>query len=83
MNKIENYTIRNKRKIFYFYDNLKMPIMASGVLIFKYIENKLYFLMINHNNLYEDFGGKTDFTDNSIEDVASRVATSCKKLDNF
>lgn len=63
-----------QNKIFYYVNDRDMPIKAGGVLPYKITNENLYFLMINKNNIYEDFGGKIDMLDETPEDMASREA---------
>lgn len=50
-------------------------IRAAGVIPF--YKNRV--LLIKVNGMYEDFGGKSDFQDNCIEDIAIR---ECKEESN-
>jgi len=47
---------------------------ASGILPYTIINNEIYFLLqqIDKTNLYSDFGGKREKTDNSIKYTAAR-----------
>ena len=61
------------RKTFYLNGDKNCPIMAGGVLFYKYEENEIKVLVINKNNRYEDFGGKIDSKkDKNIIDTISR-----------
>jgi hypothetical protein len=62
------------KKIFYFENYNDMPVKAGGILPYKIMNGELYFLMINKNNIYEDFGGKIENSDETPEDMASREA---------
>jgi len=63
-----------KNPIFYYNDNKKYEIKAGGVMFYAYdyTDKILKFLMINYNNKYEDFGGKTSIADKCIFDTISR-----------
>lgn len=63
----------NSQPIFYYNNNKKYQIKAGGA-IFYHIDDKknLKFLMIKNKNKYEDFGGKTDMNDLSIEETVAR-----------
>jgi hypothetical protein len=52
--------------------NKLYPIRAGGILFYRYVNDNLVFLMIKRNNIYSDFGGKTEPIDKSIIDTASR-----------
>lgn len=66
----------NYRPTFYYNNNKMLPIRAGGVLFYRFNvdKNESEFLMINIDGTYEDFGGKTDACDKSIEDTISREA---------
>lgn len=62
------------RPIFYFNNDPKLEIKAGGLLLYRFNKNINNFelLMINKNNVYEDFGGKTDCLDKNIHDTIIR-----------
>ena len=65
----------NKTKpIFYYHNDINNEIKAGGIIFYHYDkhENDLKFLMINKNNIYEDFGGKTSLSDAIIEETVAR-----------
>lgn len=62
------------RPTFYFKNNPSLPIRAAGILPYKREGDNIKFLMIKHNNVYEDFGGKTDIVDGCVEETAIREA---------
>jgi hypothetical protein len=64
----------NKRKTFYFNDDKEKPITAGGVILYKIENDKIYLLLIDSRGNYEDFGGRSDDTDETIFDVVSREA---------
>lgn len=65
---------RKKNPVFYYNNKTSKEIKAGGVLFYYYNknENKLKFLMINNKGKYEDFGGRTEDIDKSIEYTVSR-----------
>lgn len=65
-------TKKQDRQVFYLNDDETKPITAGGVLIYKYVNDKLKFLIIDSRNMYEDIGGKCDKQDESIYDAISR-----------
>ena len=57
------------------YKSADQKIRAGGVLIYrKDKDDNINFLMIKCNGRYEDFGGKTDKTDDYIETTVAREA---------
>lgn len=67
----------NHRNIFYYKNNKSNEIKAGGILFYIYDtkdNNKLKFLLIKSRNLYEDFGGRTDTADSSIQETVCREA---------
>lgn len=57
------------------YKSTDQKIRAGGVLIYRKDKNdNIKFLMIKCNGRYEDFGGKTDKTDDYIETTVAREA---------
>ena len=65
---------KTKNPIFYYKNEIKYEIKAGGVIFYTFDRscNKLKFLLINNNDIYEDFGGKTDLNDKTIIDTISR-----------
>ena len=59
-----------------FYTDSKKSIRAGGLLLYKKFDDKIHFLMIkskyDNEYKYEDFGGRTDIVDSSIEDTIIR-----------
>lgn len=81
MSVINNINSANKclRKIFNFRDDKDMPIMAAGVLLYRYDDNKLKVLTINKKDrkkqdIVEDLGGKIEQTDDTLYDTIIREA---------
>jgi len=74
MNQKQNTNIKNKKPVFYHNNDFDKEIKAGGILFYIYdkVSNELKFLMINCNNRYEDFGGKTDHVDCCVEDTIAR-----------
>lgn len=64
--------LRDGRPTFFFKNNQHLEIRAAGVLPYVRTEEGVEFLMIRCNRKYEDFGGKTDIVDKSIEETAAR-----------
>lgn len=62
------------RPTFYFKNKLSLPIRAAGILPYRRSGNDIELLMVKHNNVYEDFGGKTDPKDTCVEETAIREA---------
>jgi hypothetical protein len=64
------------RPTFYYkgIENTYNEIRAGGVIFYKFQGGKLKLLLINktHDQLYEDFGGKTDMEDYTILDTITR-----------
>ena len=48
------------------------PIRAGGILLYKKVEGKLFFLMIKSERGHEDFGGRTDYCDSNIIETVAR-----------
>ncbi len=69
-------TISDNRPTFYHNNDLKKPVRAGGVLFFKKVNEKVYYLLIFNPwekcKWFEDIGGKTDMVDLKIEDTISR-----------
>ena len=61
---------KHERNTLYLDDD--RPVTASGALIYKNIKNKLYLLVSDNRNKYEDIGGKIDPEDATIQDAAGR-----------
>lgn len=55
-----------------FYLKLNQPCKAGGVIFYQIRNNRVELLLIKHNGLYEDFGGKTDNIDRTIKDTIIR-----------
>ena len=70
------YKIRDDRPTFYYENKENNEIRAGGIIYFRYNSkiNDVEFLMIKCNDKYEDFGGKTDKIDMSIEETVAREA---------
>jgi len=74
----------NEKPIFYVDNDKTKPLAAAGIILYKMdkITNVPKFLMSKSNTrtkdpnvyIYEDFGGRIDKTDKSIEDVIAREA---------
>lgn len=47
-------------------------IRAAGIIPYTLLNDNLYFLLQNKNEMYEDFGGKTENIDKSAIDTALR-----------
>jgi len=62
------------RPTFYWNGQSQKPIRAGGLLLYKIINKKIYFLMLkkSSNKYFEDFGGKTDKQDKNILDTIIR-----------
>ncbi len=69
-------TISDNRPTFYFNNDSKKPIRAGGILYFKRVNGKIFFLLIFNPwekcKCFEDIGGKTDIVDLTIQDTISR-----------
>ena len=65
---------RDVQPIFYYDGKTDNEIKAGGVMFYTYDKKSrdLKFLMIKNRNRYEDFGGKTDSEDSSIEETIAR-----------
>jgi len=61
------------RKVFYIGDKI---VSAAGCLFYKKVNNDIYLLLIKYEDpnwpLLDDFGGKVDIIDNTIEDTIIR-----------
>jgi hypothetical protein len=64
----------SERKTFYLDDDKEKPITAGGVVLYKIENDKIYLLLIDSRGNYEDLGGKSIDTDESIFDIVSREA---------
>lgn len=62
--------ICKNRKIFINDEN--KDVLSAGVIFYKVESNKLKLLLIKKNHIYEDLGGKSDTSDESIKDIAIR-----------
>lgn len=60
------------RQVFYYNGDYSKPILAGGVIFYRYIGMQLQLLMIYKGNVIEDIGGKTEFNDLSIYDTVAR-----------
>lgn len=69
-------TIKNGRPTFYNDNNTEQEIRAGGLLLYRYEKDmkEPEFLMIKSRDKYEDFGGRTDMADKSIDDTICREA---------
>jgi len=63
------YKIVEDRKNFYSGNNI---IKAGGAILYKYMNGKLYFLMIYKGNTYEDLGGKSKVSDRTYYSMICR-----------
>lgn len=81
VNKVESLSIIGKNKDKderpTFFHRGKYPLRAGGVLFYHRQDTEVYLLMIkttdrNGEIVYEDFGGKTDKGDKSIQDTVAR-----------
>lgn len=59
------------RKIFYYNDDDTKPICAGGLVLYKFVNDKLELLLIDKKK-YEDIGGKIEKTDNGIYETIMR-----------
>jgi hypothetical protein len=59
------------KKIFYYDDDDTKPIHACGLVLYKFIDDKLELLLIDKNK-FEDIGGKVENIDNNIYDTVMR-----------
>ncbi len=68
--------LRSGRPTFFYKNNPNLEIRAGGLLLYRYETDmdEPEFLMIKAWGKYEDFGGRTDMIDNSIEDTICREA---------
>lgn len=62
----------DNRPTFYHNNEKDKPIRAGGILFYYQKEGEPEILMIKNQDRYEDFGGRTDNCDNSIEDTIAR-----------
>lgn len=62
------------RPTFYMYDNMDNPVRAAGIIPYAMKNDKLHFLVINRNDRYEDFGGKTSQEDITLTHTILREA---------
>lgn len=63
--------MKQLRQIFKHKNN---QITSAGITPYIFEDDCIYLLLIKKNDIYEDFGGKTEFIDNSIYDTAAREA---------
>ncbi|AYV76909.1 MAG: hypothetical protein Barrevirus3_29 [Barrevirus sp.] len=65
---------KDDRPTFYLDNDLTKPVRAGGVLFYRHdvITNTYNLLMIYSRNSYEDFGGCSDSTDQSLEQMICR-----------
>ncbi len=68
--------MKAKRPTFYYKNNKDCHIRAGGLILYRQEddENEPKVLMIKAWGKYEDFGGKTDIVDESIEETICREA---------
>ena len=69
-------SMRDGRPTFYYDDDNDNEIRAGGLLLYRYDECTCEpeFLMIKTKRTYEDFGGRTDISDKTINDTICREA---------
>lgn len=62
------------RRMFYVKSNNKknVKICASGVILYRIINNELQLLLMTYNNIYEDLGGRSQMSDIDIYHTAAR-----------
>ena len=56
----------------YLDDDPAKPVTAGGVMIYKYVQNKIMLLIIETEGKYEDIGGKIDPEDDDIYSAVAR-----------
>lgn len=56
----------NSRVVIYLDDDPAKPVTAGGVIIYKYVQNKMMVLIIEVEGKYEDIGGKIDPSDDDV-----------------
>ncbi len=68
--------VRAGRPTFFYKNNSELEIRAGGLILYRYEPDmeEPEFLMIKAWGKYEDFGGRTDLVDTSIEDTICREA---------
>jgi hypothetical protein len=75
-NKKNKRTYKKKinQPVFYYKNEKQSEIKAGGVVFYYYDRknNELKFLLIKNREKYEDFGGKTDPLDKTIEETIAR-----------
>lgn len=64
--------LTNKRKIIYLEEDPVKPVVAAGVIFYRYDGKDMQLMLINSRNKLEDIGGKIDQIDESIEEAAAR-----------
>ena len=60
------------RQVFFYMGDYSKPILAGGAIIYKYVKDKIFVLMIQKRGSIEDIGGKTEFSDLSIYHTVAR-----------
>ena len=61
-----------ERPTFYIDGDKTKPVRAGGVIIYKYVKNELFMLLIDSRGQYEDIGGRTDYDDDDYFDTVVR-----------
>ena len=54
------------------YTEQNEPCKAAGALLYQKSGNQTFFLLINRNGRYEDFGGRVEVIDNTVIDTVAR-----------
>jgi hypothetical protein len=60
------------RPTFYYNNDKELEIRAGGAIFYKIINDDIQFLLIHSRGKYEDFGGRTDKIDKSINHTIAR-----------
>lgn len=66
------YKMPKTRKTFYLNDDESKPVTACGIMLYRFVDNELEFLVVEGRGMYEDFGGQTDPTDKDLYHTAAR-----------
>ena len=74
----------DSRPTFYYKNNKKNPIRAGGVLFYRfYPDFEMLLIKPDDEIRYEDFGGKTDEKDKTIEQLQAELTARRKPLRTY
>jgi hypothetical protein len=72
--KQKQMTKKVDRKVFYLGGDKSKPVTSGGVIIYRFFKKSMELLMIESRGFFEDFGGRVDDADQSVEETVQREA---------